>query len=238
MKSFVPFLGSSTLLHVTVIAVMHSSFNIGTAGLELKKGMPLIDMDLVMIPAAAGLSGTGGNDIARDIEEKNIFLQSLYANETFPTLQKERFAETDLNGVKPEVAWNLGEAPSNSAKEKLLILITEAENISGCPQEKDMEGHNVIPRYPRMAVVQGWEGETVVSLSIDKVGYIENIQLVHSSGYGVLDQSVLNTLSHWKFGCGQARVFEIPFRFILRELNSIGNGRRKLYNRGKNSNGM
>ncbi len=45
--------------------------------------------------------------------------------------------------------------------------------------------------YPLMARLRGWEGEVLLSVRLDPNGTMSNIEVVHSSGYRVLDRSAL-----------------------------------------------
>lgn len=75
--------------------------------------------------------------------------------------------------------------------------------------------NNPAPRYPRQAILKGWEGETLVKVSINRDGEVEDITVLRSSGYGVLDEAVMKVLKGWRFEKGKARQLQIPFRFLL-----------------------
>lgn len=49
--------------------------------------------------------------------------------------------------------------------------------------------------YPRLAIKQSWQGKVLLSLRVTSNGEIKNIQLNSSSGYDVLDQAAINSLS-------------------------------------------
>ena len=49
--------------------------------------------------------------------------------------------------------------------------------------------------YPRLAIKQNWQGKVLLSLRVTSNGEIKNIQLNSSSGYDVLDQAAINSLS-------------------------------------------
>lgn len=48
--------------------------------------------------------------------------------------------------------------------------------------------------YPDFARRQGWEGRVDVRVRLDRDGRLDTVQLVHSSGYSILDQDALLTL--------------------------------------------
>ena len=49
--------------------------------------------------------------------------------------------------------------------------------------------------YPRLAVKRNWQGKVLLSLRVTSSGKIKNIQLNQSSGYEILDQAAMNSLS-------------------------------------------
>jgi TonB family protein len=67
-----------------------------------------------------------------------------------------------------------------------------------------------------MAILKGWEGETVVRISVDSSGGIESFEMLQSSGFSTLDEAVLKVLPQWHFEKGRARVMDVPFKFLLK----------------------
>ncbi|MCB1615904.1 MAG: energy transducer TonB [Pseudomonadales bacterium] len=55
------------------------------------------------------------------------------------------------------------------------------------------------PAYPRMAILRNQSGTVVVEMWVDKTGKSSDIQLVESSGHRLLDESVVDFVSHEKF---------------------------------------
>ncbi len=49
--------------------------------------------------------------------------------------------------------------------------------------------------YPKLAIKQNWQGKVLLSLRVTSTGKIKNIQLNNSSGYDILDQAAINSLS-------------------------------------------
>ena len=49
--------------------------------------------------------------------------------------------------------------------------------------------------YPRLAVKRNWQGKVLLSLRVTSTGKIKNIHLNNSSGYDILDQAAINSLS-------------------------------------------
>jgi TonB family protein len=59
--------------------------------------------------------------------------------------------------------------------------------------------HRVQPVYPDASVRAGEQGDVVAGLLIDERGRVRKVQLIQSSGFRGLDQSVVDALRHWTF---------------------------------------
>ncbi|MBI1871764.1 MAG: energy transducer TonB [Chlamydiae bacterium] len=89
--------------------------------------------------------------------------------------------------------------------------------LSTGPRESGM---NPAPSYPRMAMLKGWEGETLAKVFITEEGSVAKVEVLKSSGYEVLDQAALKTLKEWRFERGMACQKEVPVRFVLSKINN------------------
>lgn len=70
------------------------------------------------------------------------------------------------------------------------------------------------PQYPALAKERGWEGIVRIELVSDLHGYISKSQIVHGSGYEVLDAAALAEVQGWRIGANQRVI--APIRFRLR----------------------
>ena len=75
--------------------------------------------------------------------------------------------------------------------------------------------------YPNKARRRGYQGSTLVMISLDTSGAIETVVLVRSSGYQILDKAALKNVAKWQFHPVQhngekvkAR-FQVPINFSL-----------------------
>ncbi|HEY2464693.1 MAG TPA: energy transducer TonB [Steroidobacteraceae bacterium] len=59
--------------------------------------------------------------------------------------------------------------------------------------------HRVQPIYPRASEQAREEGDVVVGVLIDELGHVGNVEVVQSSGFRRLDQSVVDALRQWTF---------------------------------------
>ncbi|UZE96466.1 energy transducer TonB [Alkalimarinus alittae] len=77
------------------------------------------------------------------------------------------------------------------------------------------------PNYPRRAIMRNQQGRVKVSFIVDKRGYVDNIELIESSGYALLDQSVFRFAEEERFipamqdGIPIASTQLYLFRFVL-----------------------
>ena len=80
---------------------------------------------------------------------------------------------------------------------------------------------NKQPEYPSLARRRGWQGRVIVAVEVLKNGAVGNVRIQKSSGYQILDESALETISNWLFQPGkrkgQPATMEIvvPIRFTL-----------------------
>jgi len=74
--------------------------------------------------------------------------------------------------------------PSANADQSSALLLSQIR--------KQIKKHFV---YPRMARRMGWQGEVLLSFSVDSVGLIHTVHIKKSSGYALLDDSARTALS-------------------------------------------
>ncbi|MBI4000078.1 MAG: energy transducer TonB [Candidatus Omnitrophica bacterium] len=53
--------------------------------------------------------------------------------------------------------------------------------------------------YPRWAIDQGWQGKIVIALEILADGSVGLYQVMHSTGYQILDEAATQAVQSWKF---------------------------------------
>jgi TonB family protein len=63
-----------------------------------------------------------------------------------------------------------------------------------------IKGYNLpMPKYPPVAKKWGYMGTTIVEITINTFGKVEDIKVKKSSGYSILDRSVVSTIRNkWK----------------------------------------
>ena len=81
-------------------------------------------------------------------------------------------------------------------------------------QLKQLPG-NPIPEYPREALEQKWEGKAEVLYYVNSGGFVEQIQINHSSGHITLDNAAIKALSHYRYELGQEGWVSHQVEFLL-----------------------
>ena len=72
------------------------------------------------------------------------------------------------------------------------------------------------PQYPALALRNRWQGETVLLLSINEDGVLDEVDLVKPSGYKVLDEAALQAAQTWRFASPRRSIqVNFPVRFTL-----------------------
>jgi protein TonB len=75
--------------------------------------------------------------------------------------------------------------------------------------------------YPNKARRRGYQGITLLMISLDTSGAIEKVVLVKSSGYQILDKAALKNVARWQFhpvqhnGENVKARFKVPINFAL-----------------------
>jgi protein TonB len=82
---------------------------------------------------------------------------------------------------------------------------------------------NPIPRYPRTARENGWEGVVMLTVQVSAGGEALSVVIARSSGHGLLDASAVDAVRRWRFeparraGFPVAGTATVPIRFRLEE---------------------
>ena len=58
---------------------------------------------------------------------------------------------------------------------------------------------NPAPKYPTVAKYQGWTGKVLLRVSVSEQGLPESVEIYHSSGHQILDESALEAVKKWRF---------------------------------------
>jgi len=81
---------------------------------------------------------------------------------------------------------------------------------------------NPSPPYPRNARRRGYEGKVILEVLVNKEGSVEDLRILESSGYRVLDRAAMKSVQIWLFEPGrrgEERVemwVKVPIRFDLK----------------------
>ena len=82
------------------------------------------------------------------------------------------------------------------------------------------------PRYPAIARQNGWQGKTILRVEIRTDGRVGAVEVLHSSGYAVLDDAAVEAVRAGEFvparvdGKPVSASVEVPIRFQLLERQS------------------
>ena len=77
------------------------------------------------------------------------------------------------------------------------------------------ESHNPKPNYPHLARKRGQEGIVQVQCEIDANGKILKIGILKSSGFKLLDEEALKTVTKWKFKPAKKNEIAVPGSIIV-----------------------
>lgn len=78
--------------------------------------------------------------------------------------------------------------------------------------------HNEPPRYPLLALKNNWSGAVILRFFINNSGKLDEVLVVSSSGYPLLDKAALSAAVNWQFFNGPQNVqIDYPVKFIIKE---------------------
>jgi len=61
------------------------------------------------------------------------------------------------------------------------------------------DSHNPSPEYPEMAIFLGYQGAAVIRIKVSAQGESKGVEVLHSSGHKMLDESATKALKKWRF---------------------------------------
>lgn len=83
---------------------------------------------------------------------------------------------------------------------------------------------NPKPFYPSVARERGMQGTVILSIAVNEKGKVDDLSVIRSSGFKVLDRSALVSVKKWRFRPASRgnenvdSVIELPIKFILNDL--------------------
>ena len=81
---------------------------------------------------------------------------------------------------------------------------------------------NPIPVYPRVARKRGYQGVVLLKVLVSREGRVEDLLVLTSSGYDLLDRSALKAVGKWRFEPGNidgklvTMWVKVPVKFELK----------------------
>ncbi len=75
---------------------------------------------------------------------------------------------------------------------------------------------NPVPEYPAIAVRWGWEGAVYLRFKILQSGHVDEVKIIKSSGYPIMDNAAKTTVERWEFPKQKSTRYEkIQFEFKI-----------------------
>lgn len=150
-----------------------------------------------------------------------------------PKPQAEVKKETLPNPpVKPSIVDNPPPMPvveelepeqvEQSAPESIEATKSTSRETAGLvKQASPLYQLNPPPKYPRLARRRGLQGMVVLDVLVNTSGWVEELQVGRSTGYGLLDKAAIKAVRNWQFKVGtvggipQQMWVKVPVRFRL-----------------------
>jgi TonB family protein len=123
---------------------------------------------------------------------------------------------------------NTNRAPSGPSEPLTTAAAVPAKKAKGILSESvsvhiawPLYKQNASPDYPLRARRMGYEGLVMLKVLVDVSGQVEDLEVVRSSGYSILDNAAISTVKKWVFEPGteggkkKKMWVKIPIRFEL-----------------------
>ena len=137
-----------------------------------------------------------------------------------PNIQKNKDTESkntdEITPTKQNSSNNIAAVARNNSLPKA----SSALAARAYTQLKQKEG-NPIPKYPKKARVQQWEGDVELVYYVNPVGFVENIYVNRSSGHKILDNEAIRTLSRYHYYPGQEGWVKHLVKFSLDKTSEV-----------------
>lgn len=114
--------------------------------------------------------------------------------------------------------------PASKREGKGMEALQEAGGVSP-PKDADAVpryGDNVLPAYPPLARLRGYQGVAVLFVEVLADGRVGEVAIKRSAGHEILDRTALEAVRSWRFDPGRrngrpvAMLVDVPVRFTLK----------------------
>ena len=162
---------SPILLFTLASAVLHAGFVISTTSNNIT--LPGSTGSVMVVQIKNQLTPAPIKKNKFDLSSKQKSTNKIITKNTASTLEKN----------KPSNKKELASTQQNPAKSKARVASI---------LYKELNQHFT---YPQLAIKKNWQGKVTLSLRVTSAGKIKKIKLNISSGYDILDQAAINSLS-------------------------------------------
>lgn len=106
------------------------------------------------------------------------------------------------------------------------IMFQSEENDGAEMLAQPIDIVNKAPKYPRWAILRGYEGRMVLNVEVLPNGECGEIKVVQSTGYRILDKTAFDTIKKWifipakRYDKSVRSLIEIPVQFSLEDRGS------------------
>jgi len=227
IKSLI-FLSASLVVHGTVGVCLWTSAHWGSVHMSIQRGDNSANIVIVspgeLVSKKSLKKDHKKAKFSEEREDVSDFVQPSLIQKKDPVLVSPgiktlKSSEKKAN-QKEAILTNPSLGPltkETRSKQNAVCIVIPGRQI-GVETVSEASNVNPAPRYPKMAILKGWEGETIVKVSVNSSGKVERIEILQSSGHDVLDNTVLETLRLWQFEKGEVKDLEIPIRFVLKNV--------------------
>jgi len=178
-------------------------------------------------PGPSNKSGKNPDSIQNPtpIRHKQNLKALTLKKQTIKTTQTVHSADTAPDNVWIKKTNSMPNGPSEPPILKAAVPATETKHIlSESPQiniARPLYKQNTSPKYPVRARRMGYEGLVMLKVLVGENGRVDDLEVLESSGYSILDKAAIASVKKWIFEPGtedgkkKKMWVKIPIRFEL-----------------------
>ena len=139
-----------------------------------------------------------------------------------PAIKKPVIQDKKLAKLAPKTEFKNETVVEKVVNETVVSKNIQKVSNDAVISDATFKGKRKSPEYPDRAKKLGLEGKVVVKALIDIDGAIEDVQVLESSGYKILDRAVTKVAWKWEFepsyrnGIPAKQWVKAPYEFVIR----------------------
>lgn len=206
----------ATFLSFASSSLAHGALIVGIGGLHTPASVQVQPAPTSMELILSKGENTQGFGLPKEKKQKAVVKKKTPIKEEIKTIPSSKITAATIS--KKEIKTKQPQQQKNKP--------TQARAVPGHdigPQQTgtNLKTHgpcidqNFPPKYPRWARRQGFEGTTLLNVSISKEGKAQKVEVQTSSGHLILDNAAIKAVKKWKFYPAKKVGLSVPSQLLV-----------------------